>query len=222
MTKRASNIMYTSCFTGFRNFIKKDFKLTVYQWRIFKSLISVKHYKKGENITCDSEIFDSLFFINYGIVTAIHNYTNKIWFVYYNHQKSKQRFVDKDLRNVLMHDFCSYMYQAKSRITFKVYEDCEVLQIKYADLQEFFQKYFNQDSFNKFLLELENQRFFKQLDEQFRENDMESLVVFKNQNKYLYKKLDDESIAEYLNIDKFQFEILKKKKLGQYSEIKRM
>jgi signal-transduction protein with cAMP-binding, CBS, and nucleotidyltransferase domain len=213
--------MYKSSFTGLRNFIKKDIELSQYQWRILKSFITVKHYKKGELITCDNNIVDSLFFINYGIVTAVHKYTNKVWFVYYNYRNTKKRKLKKDYSNVVMQDFCSYFYQAKSRITFKVYEDCEVLQIKYEDLKNFFERYYSPQYFMKFITNIENQRFFKQLDEQFRDDPMESLVIFKHENKYLSKNLDSDLITEYLNIDKIRFEMLKRKRPMKYSEIRR-
>jgi hypothetical protein len=73
----------------------------------------------------------------------------------------------------------------------------------------------------KFITNIENQRFFKQLDEQFRDDPMESLVIFKHENKYLSKNLDSDLITEYLNIDKIRFEMLKRKRPMKYSEIRR-
>jgi hypothetical protein len=213
--------MYKSSYSRFRNFIKKDIELSHYQWRKLKSFIRVKQYKKGDVITCNNNISDCLFFLNYGIVTAKHNYSDKTWFIFYNDIRRKTKLVEKKYSHIIIQDYCSYIYQAKSRITFCVYEDCEVLQIKYEDLQYFFNKYYNPKYFIKLITDIENRRLFKQFDEQFRNDDMESLAIFKHDNKYLCKKLDDSFISEYLNIDRIQLKVLKRGRLPRYSEIRR-
>jgi ActR/RegA family two-component response regulator len=180
-----------------------------------KSKLALKYYSKGDTIYYPDGICDSFIYINDGVSKGIQNKTNKIWYLYFNNPNLES----SDDSHTVIQDYFSFIYNEESNIRFEAICDCEVLYIKYSDLEDIFIKYDSFDSFRYMLSDLEMKRIDKQIEEHL-DNDNENILNSFIKNKsYLLSMIEYQPISEYLKMEMeeiytFRKEIIKKDMKG--------
>lgn len=194
-------------FIKFKKFITQYIELNEYQWRILKKYLKVRSYKKGDVLGSTDKIFDSLFFLNHGIVIGRQKYFNNIWYMFYADINSNR--IKNENKTIV--DFYSYIHRTNSNIKFEVYQDSEAIVLEYKDLIKFCKQYHPKKSFIELLSTIEAKRVEKQVNELLYKDFQERLKRFKKQNRYLMNNMDIESIENYLGVDRRLENLIKNK-----------
>ena len=109
--------------TNLRDVISQYVELTDEEWKLWEDIITVKYYKKGEQISFKDDIWTDFIFLKSGLIRSyiINNegkeYTRQF---YFNTDESQ-------LQHFFAIDYTSLLQQSPSCRGFEVLEDSEVL-----------------------------------------------------------------------------------------------
>lgn len=183
-------------FTKYKNFIDKYVSFNQNEWTLFKSKLKIFHHKKGEIIHYAGDVCTKLMFINYGIIRGYlidingKDYTSCICF---NDKNSK-------MTNVYVVDYESFVTQSKSKISFEVLEDCELLSLTYNDIQLLYKHSKKGERFGRLMAELAYCYTHNQAIKRLTKTAQERFEELINEAPYLLEKVPQYHIATYLGI----------------------
>lgn len=183
-------------FEEYNKFISQYVLLNSLEWKLFKSKIRAFNYNKGDIIHHAGEVCSSLMFINYGIVRAYilsDNGSDQTWGVFFNDENAK-------MENVYAVDYDSFINQRKSKLSFEVIEDCELLSISYKDLQSLYKHSKKSEKFGRIMTELAYSYIHNLCIDRKTKTALERYNKFMEQSPYILQKIPQQHIATFLGI----------------------
>lgn len=115
----------------YKNFIDKYISLNTIEWTLLKSKLKIAHFKKGEIIHYAGDICTKMMFLNSGLARAYlldENGKDFTWSIFFNDTNA-------GMTNLFIVDYDSFINQKKSKMSFEILEDCEVIVSNYEDIQ---------------------------------------------------------------------------------------
>lgn len=183
-------------FIKYKQIFDQYVALTPEEWVLFKEKSKVYHYTKGEVIHSAGDVCRQLLFINYGIVRAYiidaegKDYT---WSILFNDENSA-------ISNVYPVDYDSFVNQKKSRLSFEVLDDCQLLSIDYDELQAIYLTSKNGERFGRLMAEQAYSYVHNLiLDRSMKTASMRYKELVEN-TPYLFEKVPQYHIATFLGI----------------------
>jgi hypothetical protein len=168
------------------------------EWQFLKSKMILKYYDAHTDIDYNKEYNNSFIYLNDGVVQGVQNITAKVWYIYFNHINSQQN----DFSHNVIQDFFHYMFHDRSNITFQTLTECEVLYMRYEDLEEFFIKFYDYKIFKNMISDIELMRINQQIEEHSDKNMYDRLAHFLEGKDFLFKLENFENIVEnYITLD---------------------
>ena len=183
-------------FNKYKQFISQYVSFNAFEWRLFKSKLKETHHKKGEIIHYSGEICTNLMFINYGIIRAYiisANGNDHTWSIFFNDENSQ-------ITNVYAIDYDSFINQYKSKLSFEVLEDCQLLSLSYDDIQFLYSHSKKAERFGRLMAELAYSYTHNLIIDRLTKTASERYNNFINQTPYLLNKVPQYHIATLLGI----------------------
>ena len=166
------------------------------EWLLFKARAKIHHYKKGEIIHHAGDICSQLYFINIGIIRSYtldsegKDYT---WGISFNDENSA-------INNVYLTDYDSFLNKTKSRVSFEVLEDCQLLSISYDDLQFLYQSSKTGERFGRLMAEQLYSYAYNLILDRLTKPASTRYKEFVENTPYLLDKVPQYHIATFLGI----------------------
>jgi CRP-like cAMP-binding protein len=135
---------------AFREFISKHLKVNDNEWAELESITELRHYKKGDVIASEGDVWSEYFYIHSGIVRAYMQNAEGKEFTrqfYFNSQESR-------MSNLFVVDFASLLNQGPSSRSFEVLVDCEVQVIPRDKLNLLYSQSQSWEHFGRIMSEL--------------------------------------------------------------------
>jgi CRP-like cAMP-binding protein len=108
---------------------------------IVRSLFKAKHYKKGDFFLADGQVCKHAGFITKGLIR------------YYINHDGEEKTYEFGQENNFVCNYESFLPQTPSTKIIQALEDCEMLQISYTDLQQFYQSVQGGERFGRLVIE---------------------------------------------------------------------
>lgn len=115
----------------YKDFIHKHINLEEEDWNLFQSRMEIRHFKKGDIISYQDDIWTELLYINSGFIRSYIINDSGQEFTRHFHFNTKE----SDILNLFVVDYTSFIDQVPSSTGFEVMEDAEVSVLKHADAQ---------------------------------------------------------------------------------------
>jgi len=183
-------------FEHYKKFIYEYVPFSATEWEFLKSLSKVEYFKKGEIIHHSGSIFENIYFINSGLIRAYvidaegKDYT---WNLFFNDQNS-------EMTNVYVVDYESFVNKSKSKITFEVLEDCEIISTSYDNLSRFYNKSKVSERFGRIMAELAYSSVHNSVISKLTKTAQERYEDLVKNSPYLLEKVPQYHIASFLGI----------------------
>ena len=183
-------------FEKYKEFIDQYVSLNSIEWQNFKSALKVHDYKKGEIIHRSGDVCTKLFFINHGLIrgyvidTEGKEYT---WNLFFND-------ADSVMTNVYVVDYESFVSKSRSKITFEVLEDCQLISITYEKLNTFYKGSLNSEKLGRIMAEIAYSSVHNAVLDQITKTATERYEELVKKHPHYIQKIPQYHIASYLGI----------------------
>ncbi len=118
----------------FQKFIEQIIDINEEEWNETDIEFKKVHYKKGDIINKEGEVFRNIYFINSGIVRSYFIDKEGRDFTWYIHYSSEQA----NMKNLFVVDYASFIRQEPSKLFFEVIEDTELFSIDFNSIQKLY------------------------------------------------------------------------------------
>lgn len=180
----------------YEHFVSQYIAFNAIEWTLLKSKLKEAQYKKGEIIHTAGNVCTKLMFINHGIIRAYtissqgHDHT---WSIFFNDENS-------EMTNVFAVDYESFINQSKSRLSFEVLEDCQLLYLTHDDLQSLYRFSKKAERFGRLMTEIAYSYTHNLIIDRLTKTATERYLGFVQQTPYLLEKVPQYHIATLLGI----------------------
>lgn len=190
----------------YKEFIQKYIPLNENEWEFFKTKLSIKEFKKGENILRQGEVCKELYFIAKGLARGyIIDESGKdfTWCIYFNDLNSK-------MTNLYVTDYASFLYQESSDLFIEALEDTVLVTYAFEDLKFMYEKMEKAEKIGRIMAELAYTYLHKKIINHQTKNANERFEEFMDETPYLLEKVPQYHIATFLGITPQHLSRLKK------------
>ncbi len=180
----------------YKQFLEQFTSVTPDEWTSIKSSLIIHNYKKGEIIHYAGEICEYFSFINFGIVRSflvdIHgkDYT---WDIHFNDENSK-------INNVFIVDCDSFTNNKKSRMSFEVLEDSQLISLRNEAVQSLYNASKNGERVGRLLVERAYSHIQNIILDRLTKTAEQRYEEFIQNTPYLLEKVPQYHIATLLGI----------------------
>lgn len=193
-------------FEHYKKFIEKYITLNLLEWKILKSKLTVKSFKKGEIILHQGDICKNLYFISSGLARGFildENGKDFTWSIYFNDANAH-------MTNLFVTDYSSFLEQKPSSIHIEALEDCEVLVNTYSDIQFSYRHLKKGERFGRLMAEEAYKHLHHQIINRTTKSAKERFEALIEQTPYLLQKVPQYHIATFLGVTPQHLSRLKK------------
>jgi len=193
-------------FTKYKKFIKQYILLNFIEWKLFKSKLTIAHYKKGDIIHNVGDICTQLIFLNSGLARAYiidEDGKDHTWSIFFNDKNAQ-------MTNLYVVDYDSFINQKESKIAIDVIEDCELIITQYKDVQFLYDKLKKGERFGRLMSEAAYAHIHNLMIDRQIKTAKERFEDFMEKTPYLLDKVPQYHIATYLGITPQHLSRLKK------------
>lgn len=193
----------------YKNFIQHYLKFNAFEWRVFQSRLSIKHFKSGEIILHQGDICKELYFINSGLARAYvidedgKDYT---WGIFFNDTHSH-------MSNLFVTNYDSFLHQTPSSIHIEALEDTELVVTSFEDVQFVYTKLKKGERLGRLMAEEAYSYLHQQIIDRQIKSAKERFEDFLEKTPYLLEKVPQYHIATFLGITPQHLSRLKKEYL---------
>jgi len=183
-------------YTRYKEFADQYISLNAVEWTLFKSKLTINHYKKGDILHHAGDICNSLHFINHGLIRLyIIDETGKdhTWNICFNDHNAK-------MLNLFAVDYDSFIGQTESQISLEVLEDCELLSLSYNGMQFLYEQSKKSERFDRLMAELAYSYTQNLIIDRLTKSARERYQDFMEKTPFLMEKVPQYHIASYLGI----------------------
>jgi len=190
----------------YKTFINRYISLGAFSWKLFESKLTTIDYPKGSIIHSIGDIAPRLLFINSGIARAYtldENGKDYTFSIYFNDENAH-------MTNLFVVDYESFVNQSPSRLEIEVLEDCEMIALKYKDVEFIYNRLKKGERFGRLMnQEAYSYSHHRILDLQSK-SAKERFEDFMAHTPYLLDKVPQYQIASLLGITPEHLSRLKK------------
>ncbi len=190
----------------FRVFLDNFLKLSDEEWNELKASLEIRHFKKGELITFENDIWTDYMFLNTGVIRSFivnHNGKDYTRQFYYNTEESHHA-------NLFIVDLTSLLTKAPSVRQYEVLEACEVVSFSKDTAEEFFSKSASWGLFGRKMMELAYLNLDLLYEELLTKTTIERYFHLVNTMSGLIDKVPQYHIATYLGVTPVSLSRIKK------------
>lgn len=193
-------------FSSYKNFIQQYLKLNIFEWKLFESRLSLKHYKAGETILHQGNICKELYFLNNGLARGYvidedgKDYT---WSIFFNDTNAH-------MSNLFVTDYDSFLHQSSSSIHIEALQDTTLVVASYQDVQFVYNKLKKGERFGRLMAEEAYSYLHHQIIDRQIKSAKERFEIFLEHTPYLLDKVPQYHIATFLGITPQHLSRLKK------------
>ena len=193
-------------FSKYKDFMQKYISLNSTDWDIIKSKLKIEYLKKGEIIHNIGDVSSKIMFVNSGLARTYildENGKDNTWAIHFNDKNSY-------ITNLFIGDYESFINQTQSQLAIDALEDCEVVVLKYEDLEFLYDNTKMGDRFGRLINQeaytyLHNSIIIRQT-----KTAKERFENFISETPYLLEKVPQYHIATFLGITPQHLSRLKK------------
>lgn len=193
-------------FSKYKDFMQKYISLNSKDWDTIKSKLKIEYFKKGEIIHNIGDVSSKIMFVNSGLARTFildENGKDNTWAIHFNDNNSY-------MTNLFIGDYESFINQTQSKLAIDALEDCEVVVLKYEDLEFLYDNTKMGDRFGRLINQeaytyLHNSIIIRQT-----KTAKERFENFISETPYLLKKVPQYHIATFLGITPQHLSRLKK------------
>lgn len=193
-------------FSSYKNFIQQYLKLNIFEWKLFESRLSLKHYRAGETILHQGDICKELYFLNNGLARGYvidedgKDYT---WSIFFNDTNAH-------MSNLFVTDYDSFLHQSPSSIHIEALEYTTLVVASYQDVQFVYNKLKKGERFGRLMAEEAYSYIHHQIIDRQIKSAKERFEIFLEHTPYLLDKVPQYHIATFLGITPQHLSRLKK------------
>ena len=193
-------------YSKYKKFIEQYIDITVEEWNQYKSKIEVQYYKKGDIIHHAGDVYRKISFINSGLARIYmigedgKDYT---WNIMFNDKNAK-------VNNLFVVDYYSFITQNEPMVNIEVIEDCELLTVKYNDVQNLHNTLPKEKTFSCLMGEIAYAILYNKIIDRQIKTSQERFEAFMQTTPYLLDKVPQYHIATYLGMTPQYLSQLKK------------
>ena len=190
----------------FKEFIDKNIGVSDEEWGLLESSMKVKHYKKGEEITFNDDIWTDIIYINSGLIRSYiitdtgKDFTRQL---YFNTNESHTA-------NLFVIDFTSILTQTPSNRGFEVLADSEVFVFSKENIYALYDAYKKWEHIGRIMAELAYMNMDTYYYGLLTKNATERYLHLKKTMSGLIDKTPQYHIASYLGITPVSLSRIKK------------
>ncbi len=188
--------MKDAAFDQYKKFINQFVDFDADDWALLKNLSTVEHFAEGDIIHHSGSVFSNIYFITRGLVRAYiidaegRDYT---WGLFFNDEHS-------DMTNVYVVDYESFVNKSKSKITFEVMQDCELVALNHDDLLAFYDASQRGERLGRIMAELAYSSVHNSIINKLTKTAQQRYEELVNSSPYLLEKVPQYHIASFLGI----------------------
>lgn len=196
-------------YSKYREFMQQYVSINFIEWKLIKSKLKIKNYKKGEIIHNLDSVCTKLMFINSGLARGYiidENGKDYTWSIYFNDKNS-------NLINLFVVDYESFINQTKSKLCIDVIEDCQVIVTEYKDIEFLYNNTKKGDKFGRLMANAAYTYLHNMMIQRQTIPAKERFEEFMKKTPYLLQKVPQYHIATFLGITPQHLSRLKKESL---------
>ncbi len=134
-----------------KEYINHFIKFSEEEWSAFYALLQEVNIKKGEHIYNESDIFNSIYFINKGVVRSYKLEDDGKDFTWSFHCLTMDTIEHRMLMDAVVVDYVSFSKEVPEVLAYEALADSTLLKISKEDLEKLYKKYPIWGEFDKIL-----------------------------------------------------------------------